>query len=134
MTGRPNGGPVTAICIEVASPDLLTGWLDQGWMPQLRALRDAGAFLPLRSVASVSSGSIWPELRYRDHARTPRPVLHSYAARAGQLPIGKRYADDITLPPFWDALEAAGLETVLVDVPQTRPSRLPRRPHCWLGR
>ena len=39
----------------------------------------------------------------------------------GSYRIGKRYADDITLPPFWDALEAAGLETALVDVPQTRP-------------
>ena len=121
MTGRPNGGPVTAICIEVASPDLLTGWLDQGWMPQLRALRDAGAYLPLRSVASVSSGSIWPSFITGTMPERHGQFFTHMQLEPGSYRIGKRYADDITLPPFWDALQAAGLGTVLVDVPQTRP-------------
>ena len=58
--GRPSLAPVTAICLEVASPEQVAAWLERGWMPNLRALRDAGAFLPLRSVANLSSGAIWP--------------------------------------------------------------------------
>ena len=39
-----------AICIEVASPDLMSEWLDRGWMPNLAGVRGRGVFGPLESI------------------------------------------------------------------------------------
>ena len=121
MAGQPNASPITAVCIEVASPDLLTRWLEQGWMPQLRAIRDTGAFLPLRSVADVSSGSIWPSFITGTMPQRHGQFFTHMQLEPGSYRIGKQYANDVLVPPFWDQLNDAGLESALVDVPQTYP-------------
>ena len=120
MTGsRSDRTTVTAVCLEVAGPDQMSDWLDQGWMPNLRAVRDAGAFLPLRSVADISSGA-------SGRASPPaRPERHGQffthmQLEPGSYRIGKQYADDVPAPPFWEALSRAG--------PDPAPSSTCRRP------
>ena len=97
-------------------------------------LRDAAALLPLRSVASVSSGSIWPSFVTGTMPERHGQFFTHMQLEPGSYRIGKRYADDITLPPFWDAgdgrpRDGAGRRS-------TDPSEawLPRCPHCRLGR
>ncbi|MGE3741340.1 MAG: alkaline phosphatase family protein [Geminicoccaceae bacterium] len=121
MTRRLDPSPVVAICFEVAGPDQVAGWLDRGWMPNLRALRDRGASLALQSTADLSSGSIWPTVTTGTMPERHGQFFTHMQLEPGSYAIGKRYADDVPLPPFWDALEAAGLTTALIDVPQTRP-------------
>ena len=133
--GRSSLAPVTAICLEVAGPEQMAAWLERGWMPNLRALRDAGAFLPLRSVANISSGAIWPSFTTGTMPERHGQFFTHMQLEPGSYRIGKRYADDVPLPPFWDELEAAGLASILIDVPQTRPKQGFRGAHIvgWGG-
>lgn len=113
--------PVTAVCLEVGGPEQVARWLDRGWMPNLLALGERGASLPLRSTADLSSGSIWPTVTTGTMPERHGQFFTHMQLEPGSYVIGKRYADDVPVPPFWDALEAAGMTTALIDVPQTRP-------------
>ena len=136
MTGsRSDRTTVTAVCLEVAGPDQMSGWLDQGWMPNLRAVRDAGAFLPLRSVANISSGAIWPSFTTGTMPERHGQFFTHMQLEPGTYRIGKHYADDVPFPPFWEALEPAGLTSALIDVPADPPEAWISRGACgWLGR
>ena len=110
-----------AICIEVASPDRLGRWLDDGWMPHLAALRDRGVFGPLESITEVSSGSIWPSFATGTHPGKHGQFFTHMQIEPGTYRIDKKYADDIPRDSFWMELDRSGRSSTIVDVAQSRP-------------
>lgn len=118
---RRAGAAVLAVCVEVASPDLMEDWLARGWMPNLARVRREGAWAEVESVADVSSGAVWPSFTTGLlPARHGQFFTHMQLA-TGSYEIVKKYADDVPGRPFWAALGEAGLSTAVIDVPQTRP-------------
>ncbi len=113
--------PVVALAIEVASPELMSGWLAQGLMPNLKTLADRGAWSRLRSVTDLSSGAICPSFVTGRHPGRHGQYFTHMQLVTGSYRIVKKYADDLEAPPFWRPLCEAGRRIALVDVPQTRP-------------
>ncbi|HEX2525483.1 MAG TPA: alkaline phosphatase family protein [Geminicoccus sp.] len=112
---------VIAICIEVAGPDWMERWLAEGWMPNLAALRMSGGWTMLRSVADISSGSIWPSFTTGLMPARHGQFFTHMQLESGSYRVVKKYADDLPGPPFWAALARAGKKAAIIDVPQTRP-------------
>jgi predicted AlkP superfamily phosphohydrolase/phosphomutase len=114
-------GTVIAICIEVLSPDLLTGWLQAGWMPNLARLCREGVWSRIASVAEVSSGCIWPTFFTGVNPARHGQFFTHMQIEPGTYSIVKKYADDVPCEPFWRELERYGRSSAIIDVPQTRP-------------
>jgi predicted AlkP superfamily phosphohydrolase/phosphomutase len=114
-------GPVIAVCAEVVSPEILDMWLQAGWMPNLSRMRQEGAWVPLESVSTLSSGAIWPTFFTGvNPARHGQFFTHMQIA-PGTYRIVKKYADDVVGDPFWLRMEQSGRRCAVIDVPQTRP-------------
>jgi predicted AlkP superfamily phosphohydrolase/phosphomutase len=113
--------PVVALAIEVASPELMSGWLARGLMPNLKMLAERGAWSRLRSVTELSSGAVWPSFVTGRHPGRHGQYFTHMQLETGSYRIVKKYADDLEAPPFWRPLCKAGRRVALVDVPQTRP-------------
>ena len=60
MTARQDCSPVLMIGIDAAEVSLLQKWMDEGALPNLRALQVRGAFGRLTSTAQWLVGSPWP--------------------------------------------------------------------------
>ena len=110
-----------AICIEVASPDLMSEWLDRGWMPNLAGVRGRGVFGPLESITEISSGSIWPSFYTGVHPAKHGQFFTHMQIEPGTYRIDKKYADDVPCDPFWMELHRGGRKSVVIDVAQSRP-------------
>ncbi|MGE0554752.1 MAG: alkaline phosphatase family protein [Gemmatimonadales bacterium] len=103
--------------VDAASPELIRRWTAAGRMPNLARLIARGRFGECRSVDGFFVGSTWPSLYT---GVTPaRHGLHYLR----QLEVGSyrfyRPADRgmVRVPPFWDALSAAGRRVAILDVP-----------------
>jgi predicted AlkP superfamily phosphohydrolase/phosphomutase len=116
-----SGREVIAVCIEVASPEIMAGWLDAALMPNLAALRDRGAWADLASLSELSSGSLWPTFTTGVGPGRHGQFFTHMQLETGSYRVVKKYADGVPQRPFWAALADAGRSTAIVDVPQTRP-------------
>lgn len=114
-------GGVVAICIEVASPDLLDRWLEAGWMPHLKRVRDAGIWCVLDSVSDVSSGAIWPSFSTGTGPARHGQFFTHMQLEPGTYRIVKKYADDVPRDPYWLALHGVGRRSAIIDAAQSRP-------------
>lgn len=113
--------PVIGLSIEVANPEIMDDWIARGWLPNLAALRGRGAWSRVRSVAELSSGSVWPSFVTGLGPAGHGQFFTHLQLETGTYRVVKKYADDVPAPPFWRALAAAGRRIALVDLPQTRP-------------
>ena len=112
-----------AICVEVAGPQLMTEWLDAGWMPNLAALRDLGVWSALESITELSSGSIWPSFYTGVHPGKNGQFFTHMQLEPGTYQIVKKYANDVPRDPFWMELHRAGRDSTIVDVAQSMPPK-----------
>jgi predicted AlkP superfamily phosphohydrolase/phosphomutase len=99
---------LTAICIEVADPEIMAQWLHKGWMPNLARLRAEGLWTRLESVPHFSSGAIWPTFFTGVDPSEHGQFFTHMQLRPGTYDIVKMYADDVPLPPFWLELQRMG--------------------------
>ena len=115
------GKRVLALSIETASPETINEGCNAGYLPNLRALRERGAWGPLESVSNVSSGSVWPSI-YTGCS----PAKHGIANFHMHLVNGTYHIDrygpnQVMRPALWDVLARSGKRSVVFDVPLTRP-------------
>jgi predicted AlkP superfamily phosphohydrolase/phosphomutase len=118
-----SGKAVTAICVEVADPDIMDQWLQEGWMPNLARLRSEGLWMRLDSVSDFSSGAIWPTFFTAVDPSKHGQYFTHMQLKPGTYEIVKLYADDVPQEPFWMELQRAGHSCAIVDVPQTCPRK-----------
>lgn len=121
MSSSEAKSPTIAICIEVGSADLMSGWIDDDWMPNLARLRNRGIWCPLESVTEVSSGSIWPSFYTGVNAAKHGQFFTHMQIDPGTYRIVKKYANDVPRDPFWVELQKAGRKSAIIDVAQSRP-------------
>ena len=52
--------PLLMVGIDAAEITLVSRWIEDGSLPNLRRVRDRGVFMPLKSTADWLGGSPWP--------------------------------------------------------------------------
>ena len=110
---------VLFVGFDAAAGDLIERWTDAGELPNLARLRDGGATVPLRSLATYMPESIWATL-----VTGAEPGGHGvYNWRETQPGTYLRVRRPLTpaVPPFWNALRdgrprAAAPRALLLDV------------------
>ena len=121
MSNGKSGHSIVAVCLEVASEELISAWIEQGWMPHLARLRERGAWCPLESVTELSSGSIWPSFYTGVSPAQHGQFFTHMQIEPGSYRIVKKYAGDVPRDPFWTSLHRSGRTSTIIDVAQSRP-------------
>ncbi len=105
------------IGMDAAERRLIERWTDDGTMPRLAALRRASVWGYTTNSPGLYSGSVWPSfhtgLQPGRHGRYFFRQLVPGTYRNAPLLV-----QDICPPPFWSALDAAGLRVAVVDLPK----------------
>ncbi len=115
---------VLVIGLDAAEPSLIEQWMDDGTLPNLKGLRDRGAYGRLASTADLLTTSIWPSfltgLPPGEHG-----AYHYVQWRPDLMRMRRWNPDWIDMTPFWRRLSEAGPRVVALDVPcAPPPSRL----------
>jgi predicted AlkP superfamily phosphohydrolase/phosphomutase len=106
---------VLAVGIDAAEPTLVLDLIERGQLPALAELRRMGTWRPVRSVADLGSGAVWPTF----FTGTP-PAQHGVHGGWAWRPDLMRVEEVRTaqLRPFWRAVEEEeGLAVGVLDVP-----------------
>jgi len=113
---------VLIIGLDGVTWDLIGPWVDDGELPNLRALVDRGVSGPLTTTVPPVSASAWASF-----ATGTNPGKHGIvdftAPRPGGYDIVVNHAARRTGIPFWDLVGGQGKRVVVMGVPGTYPPR-----------
>jgi len=108
--------PVLMIGLDAAEVTLVERWMEEGALPNLRALRDRGRMGRLESTADWFVGSPWQSfftgLRPGDHG-----LYHYLVWRPDHMETERPTPDWLPLLPFWRSLGERGRRAIAIDVP-----------------
>jgi predicted AlkP superfamily phosphohydrolase/phosphomutase len=104
------------IGLDAAEVSLIERWMDEGVLPNLRSMRDRGAFGRLTSTAPWLVGSPWPSF-YTGTPPSRHGLYHYLVWRPERMQHERPAPQWMTLNPFWRSI-AASRRVVAVDVPQ----------------
>lgn len=106
------------IGLDAADKDLVLEWIDEGVLPNMRALRQGGAWAPILTPPRIYNGAVWPSLhtglspaRHRQYFYVK---LDGYSVKAGRRTRVKQ-------PPLWSVMSEQGKRVALIDVPYMPP-------------
>jgi len=104
---------VLLLALDAATWDLLDPWIDQGLLPNLGALRAAGAWGPLKSISPSSSPVIWTSVAT---GKLPRQHGITNFVRLGNDPGNPRPVDSTMrhVKALWNMLGERGLDVAIV--------------------
>jgi predicted AlkP superfamily phosphohydrolase/phosphomutase len=106
------------IGLDAAEPRLIEKWMADGTLPNLRALRERGAYGRLGSSADWLAGSPWPTF-YTGTLPGEHGFYHNLGWRPDRMQAVRPNPDDLPLTPFWRELSRLGHRVVVLDVPMT---------------
>jgi predicted AlkP superfamily phosphohydrolase/phosphomutase len=96
--------------------ELVSKWMEDGRMPTLARLRATGTCGTLVSPPGLGDVAAWASfasgLNPGRHGR-----FHHRQIRPGAYPSQPFRREHMATPPFWDALDAAGRDVAVLDVP-----------------
>lgn len=113
---------VVLLGICAANRDLLTGWAEEGLLPNYKSAMARGLVAPVESMPGFYVGTTWPSF-----TTCVQPARHSrhYIAQIepGTYDIVHRpKGEGIRAEPFWKTLNRADLKVALFDIPHTAPT------------
>ncbi len=108
--------PVLMIGIDAAEISLVRKWMHDGSLPNLRALRERGAFGRLQSTARWLVGSPWPSF-YTGTTPADHGMYHYLVWRQERMTHERPSPEWMPLQPFWRRIAASGRKVVAIDVP-----------------
>ena len=110
--------------LDAASPHLLRRWAGEGRLPHIRSLMDRGLTGDIRGLDGFFVGSTWPSF-YTGRSPAGHGLHYLVQIRPGTYDYYKP-ADGtlVKADPFWLRMDAAGVRTLVIDVPLTRLDRL----------
>jgi predicted AlkP superfamily phosphohydrolase/phosphomutase len=110
---------VLAIALDAAEPSLVERWLEDGSLPQLKALRARGAYGRLASSAEWMTGSAWPTF-YTGQNPANHGFYNYLVWRGDKMLTETPSPIRMPLRPFWRTLkDPAGPRVVAIDIPLT---------------
>jgi predicted AlkP superfamily phosphohydrolase/phosphomutase len=107
--------PVLMIGLDAAEISLIQRWMDEGALPNLRSMRDRGAFGRMASTAQWLEGSAWPTF-YTGKPPSEHGMYHYLMWRPERMRYERPSAQWMQLQPFWRAI-AMTRRVVAVDIP-----------------
>jgi predicted AlkP superfamily phosphohydrolase/phosphomutase len=87
-------------------------------LPRLRALLEAGPPVRLESTAGLLPGSVWPTF-FTGELPGVHGIYHHLQWDAARMGLRRVSADWLDCEAFWSALDGAGRDVCVVDVPMT---------------
>lgn len=108
--------PLLMIGLDAAEITLVERWMEEGLLPNLRSLREQGAFGRLKSTADWLVGSPWPSF-YTGTPPAEHGMYHYLIWRPEHMVTERPSPDWLPLRPFWRGLGDVGRRVVAVDVP-----------------
>lgn len=118
MTKSDSTPRVLMIGLDAAEVSLIDQWSRDGSLPNLRLLRDKGAFGALKSTADWLVGSPWPTF-YTSTLPSNHGLYHYLLWKPDAMSTVRPAPDWLPLDPFWRQLGARGKRVVALDVPLT---------------
>lgn len=112
----PNATPVLMIGIDAGEVTLIERWMSEGWLPNLKSIRDRGVFTRLDSTARWLVGSPWPSF-YTGTSPAEHGMYHYLIWRPDRMAHERPTREWMPLEPFWRQLGPAGRRAIAVDVP-----------------
>jgi predicted AlkP superfamily phosphohydrolase/phosphomutase len=117
----PDRRRVVVVGFDAMDAGITRRMVEAGRLPTLASLLEGGSSGALRVPPGLVVGAIWPSLW-----SGVGPGTHGFYCflqlQTGTYLIRRFTPLDITCPPYWEALAAAGRRVCLVDVPLVRPS------------
>jgi predicted AlkP superfamily phosphohydrolase/phosphomutase len=123
---------VLLVALDAMDGELALGWAARGLLPALQALRERSVWGAIRNPDGFYVGGLWPSFH-----TAASPARHGqYCWRqfdpASYRDLAPPY-DDGDAVPWWHALDRAGREVAIVDLPRTicAPERGGLQVHDW---
>ncbi|MGH7571809.1 MAG: alkaline phosphatase family protein [Gemmatimonadota bacterium] len=108
-------GRILMIGLDAADSGLVDRWIDDGTLPNLRALRGRGLRARLKTTARDLAGSPWPSFYTGTHPGQ-HGIYHDYQWRHERMRYAAPSEEWLPARPFWRNLESP-LRTLAYDVP-----------------
>ncbi len=108
--------PVLMIGLDAAEITLIQQWMDDGFLPNLRSMRDRGAFSRMTSTAEWLVGSPWPSF-YTGTGPAEHGMYHYLIWRPDRMATDRPSPAWMPLQPFWRKVAEAKRRVVVIDVP-----------------
>jgi predicted AlkP superfamily phosphohydrolase/phosphomutase len=109
---------VMMICLDAAEPNLIERWIEDGSLPNMKRIRERGAYGRLGSPAEWLSVSPWPTF----FTGTP-PSQHGFYYIFGwcssEMKFQRVNQDWMPNTPFWWRFKQDGPRAVIIDTPHT---------------
>jgi predicted AlkP superfamily phosphohydrolase/phosphomutase len=109
---------VLLLAFDAMDPDLALGWADQGLLPALAALRSRAVWGPSHNPDGFYVGGVWPSFSTASTPARHGQYCWKQFDPASYLDLDPPY-DDGEAEPWWLALDRAGREVAVVDLPRT---------------
>ena len=107
---------VLAIGFDAGDYRLLEKWMNDGSLPNLKRLRDVGAFGVLASTSDLLSGSAW--FTFQTGMSPANHGMYNYLAwRQEKMTAEIPKREWATWPIFWRSFDANAPRAIVVDVP-----------------
>jgi len=105
---------VLAVGLDAAEPAFVRQLIEEGALPTLKRLLEAGSWSRVASPAAIGSGTVWPTFFTGNE-----PSAHGIYSDWCWQPQGMSLAryDSSRLVPFWKRLADEGLKVGVLDVP-----------------
>ncbi|MEZ4650544.1 MAG: alkaline phosphatase family protein [Candidatus Eisenbacteria bacterium] len=118
--GKPEGPPLVVIGLDGATWEKLDPWLEQGKLPNLKALRDRSAYGTLNSVMPYLSPPAWTSAT--TGVNPGRHGIFDFQRRlADSDKIVSETANSRRTQPIWNLLKGEGSRVCVINVPMTDP-------------
>jgi predicted AlkP superfamily phosphohydrolase/phosphomutase len=109
---------VVFIGLDGADGELALAWAEQGELPALRQLRERAVWGETENPDGYYVGGVWPSFSTATSPARHGQYCWKQFDPASYLDLDPPY-DDGDGEPFWRALDRAGREVALIDVPRT---------------
>lgn len=123
---------VLMLGLDAADRDFVFALIEQGHLPNLKRIMDAGVFGRLSSPAAHYAGGVWPSF-YTGQSVPWHGIFHNKLWRPEAMQVEVPNDEWITARPFWESLAEAGVSTCVVDVPMVLGRPRPTKGICVAG-
>lgn len=109
------------IVVDCADKSRIEQWCEEGYLPNLKKLRDSSAYGPIKSTADTLIATPWPTI-----VTGKWPVEHGYICWMQWVPEQmddvRPTPDWLDLKPFYRQLGPLGKKVIAIDVPMSFPT------------
>jgi predicted AlkP superfamily phosphohydrolase/phosphomutase len=106
------------IGLDAAEPDLVERWIKIGSLPNMKKLRESGAYGRLESTAGWLSVSPWPTF-YTSSYPSEHGIYYPFQWRSTEMNSRRPDKEWLPVTPFWHRFGENGPRAIVIDVPFT---------------